>query len=93
MKGSKIENKKNLCKLRAHFRQPNPTMSQYAFDRISKDDFEQILAQYTETVPPKLADLEKQRLSTIPAKLKEREAKGNAHLTKGEVATLVDWKL
>ena len=68
-------------------------MSQYAFDRISKDDFEQILAQYPKTVPSKLADLEEQRLSTIPAKLKERKAKGNAYLTKGELATLVDWKL
>jgi hypothetical protein len=68
-------------------------MSQYAFDRISKDDFEHILAQYPKTVPPKLADLEEQRLSTIPAKLKEREAKGNAHLTKIQLATLVDWKL
>lgn len=68
-------------------------MSQYAFDHISKDDFEQILAQYPETVPAKLADLEEQRLSTIPAKLKERKARGNTYLTKSEVATLVDWKL
>jgi hypothetical protein len=68
-------------------------MSQYAFDRISNDDFEQILAQYSETVPSKLIDLEEQRLSTIPATLKERKAKRNAYLTKEEVATLVDWKL
>jgi hypothetical protein len=68
-------------------------MSQYAFDRMSKDDFEQILAQYPEVVPSKLADLEEQRLSIIPAKLKERKAKGNVYLTKGELATLVDWKL
>ena len=68
-------------------------MSQYAFDRISNDDFEQILARYPETVPSKLADLEEQRLSTIPATLKERNAKGNAYLTKNELAKLVDWKL
>jgi hypothetical protein len=68
-------------------------MSQYAVDRISNDDFEQILAQYPETVPSKRADLEEQRLLTIPATLKERKAKGNAYLTKEEVATLVDWKL
>jgi hypothetical protein len=68
-------------------------MSQYAFDRISNDDFGQILAQYPETVPSKLADLEEQRLSTIPATLKERNAKGNAYLTKNELAKLVDWKL
>jgi hypothetical protein len=74
-------------------RLPNLTMSQYAFDRISKDDFEQTLAQYPETVPSKLADMEEQRLSTIPAKLKERKAKGNAYLIKSEVVTLVDWKL
>jgi len=68
-------------------------MSQHAFDRISSDDFEQILAQYPETVPSKLADLEEQRLSIIPATLKQRKAKGKAYLTKNEVATLVDWKL
>jgi hypothetical protein len=68
-------------------------MSQYAFDCISNDDFEQILAQYPKTVPSRLADLEEQRLSNIPATLKERKAKRNAYLTKEEVATLVDWKL
>lgn len=68
-------------------------MSQYAFDRISSDDFDHILAQYPETVPSKLADLEEQRLSTIPSTLKERKTKGKAYLTKDEVATLVDWKL
>jgi hypothetical protein len=68
-------------------------MSQYAFDRISKADFEQTLAQYPETVPSKLADLEEQRLSIIPAALRDRKAKGEAYLTKDEVATLVDWKL
>lgn len=68
-------------------------MSRYAFDRISKCDFEQTLAQYPETVPSKLADLEEQRLSNIPSTLKERKTKGKAYLTKKEVATLVDWKL
>jgi hypothetical protein len=86
-------NKKDPLIFRAYSRLPNPTMSQYAFDRISKDDFKQTLAQYPETVPSKLADLEEQRLSIIPAKLKERKTKGSAYLTKAEVATLVDWKL
>ena len=86
-------NKKDSPIFCAYSRLPNPTMSQYAFDRISKDQFEQTLAQYSETVPSKLADLEEQRLSAIPVKLRERKAKGNAYLTKAEVATLVDWKL
>lgn len=67
--------------------------SQYAFDRISGSDFEDILSQYPDVVPSKLADLEEQRLSVIPGVLAERRAEGKAYLTKSEVATLVDWKL
>lgn len=67
--------------------------SHLAFELISKDDFDKILSRYPETVPSKLADLEGQRLSTLPARLREREAVGKAFLTKDEVATLVDWKL
>lgn len=67
--------------------------SQYAFDRISASDFEDILSQYPETVPSKLAELEEKRLSTIPAVLAERRSESQAYLTKAEVATLVDWKL
>ena len=67
--------------------------SLYAFDRIAGSDFEEILLQYPDTVPAKLADLEEQRLSTIPDVLAERRAEGQAYLTKTEVATLVDWKL
>ena len=93
VKGITTGNKEDPPIFCAYSRLPSPTMSQYAFDRISKDDFEQTLAQYPETVPSKLADLEEQRLSTIPAILKERKAKGNTYLTKDEVATLVDWKL
>jgi hypothetical protein len=51
------------------------------------------LSQYPETVPSKLADLEEQRLSTIPTVLAQRRSEGQAYLTKTEVATLVDWKL
>lgn len=67
--------------------------SQHAFDRITGSDFEEILSQYADTVPAKLADLEGQRLSTIPKALAERRVDGQAYLTKTEVATLVDWKL
>jgi len=67
--------------------------SQYAFDRIARSDFEDILSQYPDVVPTKLADLEEQRLSTIPEILAKRRAEGEAYLTKAEVATLVDWKL
>jgi hypothetical protein len=67
--------------------------SQYAFESISASDFEDILSQYPEAVPSKLADLEEQRLSIIPAVLAHRQSEGQAYLTKKEVATLVDWKL
>jgi hypothetical protein len=67
--------------------------SQYAFDRITGSDFEEILSQYPDTVPAKLADLEEQRLSTIPTVLAKRRAEGQTYLTKSEVVTLVDWKL
>jgi hypothetical protein len=67
--------------------------SQYAFGSISESDFEDILSQYPDAVPSKLADLEKQRLSIIPAVLAGRRSEGQAYLTKAEVATLVDWKL
>lgn len=67
--------------------------SQHAFDRISASDFEEILPQYPGVVPAKLADLEEQRLTTIPEILVKRRAEGQAYLTKAEVATLVDWKL
>ena len=64
--------------------------SQYAFDRIAGSDLEEILLQYPDTVPTKLADLEEQRLSIIPDVLAKRRAEGQAYLTKAEVATLVD---
>jgi hypothetical protein len=67
--------------------------SQYAFGSISAGDFDDILSQYSEAVPSKLADLEEQRLSVIPDVLAERRSEGQAYLTKKEVATLVDWKL
>ena len=65
----------------------------HAFNAISGSDFESILSQYPDVVPSKLADLEEQRLSTIPTALAKRRAEDQAYLTKAEVATLVDWKL
>lgn len=67
--------------------------SQYVFDRIVEADFDNILSQYSETVPSKLSDLEEQRLSIIPAALANRKKEGRPFLNKAEVATLVDWKL
>ncbi|GAB7335346.1 hypothetical protein MBLNU13_g07736t1 [Cladosporium sp. NU13] len=67
--------------------------SQHAFDLITASDFEEILLQYLDCVPAKLAKLEEQRLSKIPTVLAKRRAEGQAYLTKTEVATLVDWKL
>ena len=57
---------------------------------ISRAVFDEKLQSYASTVPAKLANLEKQRLETIPHALAEREA---PLLTKAEVQTLVDWKL
>lgn len=67
--------------------------SQWDFDSISQADFDDILAQYLDIVPSKLADLEEQRQKIIPSRLSERKANGRGFLTKDEVATLVDWKL
>jgi hypothetical protein len=68
-------------------------MAQYAFDCISTHDLAEILSRYPDTVTSKLADLEEQRFTTIPAVLAERRSADHAYLTKAEVATLVDWKL
>jgi hypothetical protein len=67
--------------------------SHYAFDRIAGSDFEEILLQYPDIIPARLAGLEEQRLSTTPETLAKRRAEGQAYLTKAEVATLVEWKL
>lgn len=73
--------------------QPIAMGSHYAFDHISKGDFENALSQYDGVVPSKLAELEEQRLHIIPKSLATRKKGGRAYLTKQEVATLVDWKL
>lgn len=67
--------------------------SQYSFRKISEGDFDDILSQYDEVVPSKLAQLEEERLVTIPASLAARKKDSKAYLSKSEVATLVDWKL
>jgi len=65
----------------------------YAFETIDKTTFNALLEQYQDVIPQKLAELEKQRLITVPSKLGERRSGGDPYLDKDEVATLVDWKL
>ena len=62
----------------------------FTIDVINLDDFNGLLVKYKDVVPDKLEELEKQRLEIIPKALAERT---DAHLTKTEVQTLLDWKL
>lgn len=59
-------------------------------ENIEPTEFKSTLDAYKNEVPEKLAELEKQRLESIPEALAERNA---THMTKKEVQTLVDWKL
>jgi hypothetical protein len=63
----------------------------YDYETITYEMFSGLLESYTELVPSKLAELEEQRLETIPKALSERA--DDAHLKKAEVQKLVDWKL
>ncbi|KAK4549841.1 hypothetical protein LTR36_005142 [Oleoguttula mirabilis] len=63
---------------------------QHNFETIDATTFESLLAQYGGVVPEKLAVLERQRLEVIPLAIKERDP---THITKDELATLMDWKL
>jgi hypothetical protein len=63
---------------------------QYHAQTISGEDFQMLVHSYSEEVPDKLAELEKQRLVTIPEAFAGRNP---SYLTKAEVQTLVDWKL
>ncbi|KAF2153030.1 hypothetical protein K461DRAFT_212473, partial [Myriangium duriaei CBS 260.36] len=60
---------------------------------ISNADFQSILDRYEPGVPDKLKSLDQKRLHDVPALLSERRKTNDAHLTKDEVLTLVDWKL
>ena len=66
-------------------------LEQHDIKTINGEEFNSILRSYPDIVPPKLGKLEQERLETIPKAVAERN--GNAHLTKSEVQTLVDWKL
>lgn len=57
---------------------------------ISLEEFEALLDKYSEHVPTKLAELEEERLRSIPAALTKRK---EASLQKTEVQSLVEWKL
>lgn len=65
----------------------------HAIDEINAHDFDTLLKQYASIVPEKLADLETERLKTIPEFLTTRKQADDAYLNKAEVSTLVDWKL
>lgn len=62
-----------------------------SFEKIDPETFDYALKEYPSVVPPKLTKLDIERYETIPASLGKRA--GDVHLTKDEVATLVDWKL
>ena len=62
-----------------------------AFDHIDVTTIDSILKEYPNVIPAKLNQLDDQRYSVIPAAVKNRTE--DASLSKGEVVTLVDWKL
>ncbi|PSK34516.1 hypothetical protein B9Z65_8842 [Elsinoe australis] len=70
--------------------------SKYSWDSISREDFNGLLAKYTQVIPEKLKALDQKRLHDIPRALaarrngKGKEAPG---LEKDELLALVEWKL
>ena len=64
----------------------------YQFSNITLEDFNNLLEEYTVTVPAKLVDLDKARYETVPTGL-ETTTDDRTTLTKAEVVTLVEWKL
>ncbi|PNS14029.1 hypothetical protein CAC42_6542 [Sphaceloma murrayae] len=66
----------------------------YTFERITKADFDKLLAQYARVLPSKLQDLDHERLKVIPEQLQQRKkSKDGTYLEKDELVTLVKWKL
>ncbi|KAK0284156.1 hypothetical protein LTR35_005870 [Friedmanniomyces endolithicus] len=62
----------------------------HEFDAIDLVKFTALLTEYPSVVPETLVTLEDQRLVTIPAAVRSRDPQ---HLTKEELALLMDWKL
>lgn len=60
-------------------------------NKITIDTFNKTLVRYSEMIPSTLADLDKFRYDSIPAKLVARNE--DAHLLKADVEKLVEWKL
>ncbi|KAK0256740.1 hypothetical protein LTR29_001495 [Friedmanniomyces endolithicus] len=60
------------------------------FDAINLATFTALLADYPSVIAETLATLDEQRLVTIPAAVRSRDPQ---HLTKEELALLMDWKL
>ena len=60
-------------------------------DVIDPATFDEILLEYSDAVPEKLSELDKQRYVIIPEIIKKQ--KDSRFLSKQQVATLVDWKL
>ncbi|KAK3670532.1 hypothetical protein LTR78_009636 [Recurvomyces mirabilis] len=62
----------------------------HAFNEIELDTFNGLLTRYPGVVPSGLADLDQERLHTVPDTLHARVDRG---LKKHELVTLMDWKL
>lgn len=63
----------------------------HSIGNVDVNTLHELLTEYPDVVPEKLSSLDQQRYERIPRALGER--KQTPHLTKSEVATLVDWKL
>ncbi|QIW98251.1 hypothetical protein AMS68_003769 [Peltaster fructicola] len=60
---------------------------------IGYNDFRAVLERYPSVRPDKLTDLDEQRYVSIPANLAKLAQVEEAHLTKQELVTLVEWKV
>lgn len=60
---------------------------------ITREAFVEALKYYPQVVPSRAYDYEDLRYATIPQAVTARKEKGQLHLGKSELASLVDWKL
>ena len=62
-------------------------------DTISLSTIKRVLVKYDDYVPGRLAELEEQRLLTIPNAISTRGGAEGAYIEEDELKSLVEWKL
>ena len=76
--------------VQSHGRQESKMDPSHRIDKITAETVQQLLKEYPTVVADKLHALDESRYATVPNALASR---ADAHLTKAEVTTLIDWKL